>query len=354
MYEYNMTEQTEIDQETYGFQAEVQQVLNLLVHSLYIHKDVFLRELISNASDALSNLKILRLTGKAAPFVPDTDEKASSEHLTEAETETEGDDDKDEEVALPTPEYGIWVSGDVEKGIIRIKDNGLGMTHEELVKNLGTIAHSGTSLLIQQAKENAQDLQDLIGRFGVGFYSAFIVAERVEVITKSYLPESKSYLWSSDGVSSYTISDSEKEDIGTEVILYLHEDKKNYAEKHELRSIIKKHSDFIQYPIILENEIVNSQKAIWRKSGGEISEEEHNQFYQQLSFDFNPPLTHLLLHIEGKTEFRALLYIPKEKPSMFTSYKSDWGPQLYSKNVLIQEHSKDVIPEYFRFFFWCC
>ena len=353
-----MTEQTEIDQETYGFQAEVQQVLNLLVHSLYIHKDVFLRELISNASDALSNLKILRLTGKAAPFVPDTDEKASSEHLTEAEaeaeteteTETEGDDDKDDEVVLPTPEYGIWVSGDVEKGIIRIKDNGLGMTHEELVKNLGTIAHSGTSLLIQQAKENAQDLQDLIGRFGVGFYSAFIVAERVEVITKSYLLESKSYLWSSDGVSSYTISDSEKEDIGTEVILYLHEDKKNYAEKHELRSIIKKHSDFIQYPIILENEIVNSQKAIWRKSGGEISEEEHNQFYQQLSFDFNPPLTHLLLHIEGKTEFRALLYIPKEKPSMFTSYKSDWGPQLYSKNVLIQEHSKDVIPEYFRFF----
>ena len=352
MREY-MTEPTEIDQETYGFQAEVQQVLNLLVHSLYIHKDVFLRELISNASDALSNLKILRLTGKAAPFVPDEDENVSSEHLEEDDTDGEGteeDEGKDDEVALPTPEYGIWVTGDTEKGTIRIKDNGLGMTREELVKNLGTIAHSGTSQLIQQAKDNAEDLQDLIGRFGVGFYSAFIVAERVDVISKSYHPESKSYLWSSDGVSSYTISDFEKEDIGTEVVLYLHEDKKNYAEKHELRSIIKKHSDFIQYPIILENEIVNSQKAIWRKSEGEITEEEHNQFYQQLSFDFNPPLAHLLLHIEGKTEFRSLLYIPREKPSMFTSYKSDWGPQLYSKNVLIQEHSKDVIPEYFRFF----
>lgn len=315
---------TDLEQENekHTFQADIQQLLHLLIHSLYVDKDVFLRELISNATDALSRLRILRLT----------DDTLTSN--------SEGGNDDD---------LGIWIETDTEKAIVRVRDSGVGMTREELIENLGTIAHSGTVEFLREASKEQISSLDFIGQFGVGFYSTFMVADKIEIRTKSCIAGAPACSWVSDGISEYNITSIDKEETGTEIILHLRDEEKGYADDYQLRSIIKKHSDFVQFPIHMGDEIVNSRTAIWRKSTSEIESEEYASFYKTLSFDFQDPLSRLHFAVEGHVGFKALLFFPRSRPPFFNPADKEWGPKLYSKNVLIQEHAKDVIPEYFRF-----
>lgn len=318
---------------THNFEAETWKVLELLTHSIYSNKEIFLRELISNANDAIDKARIKSLT----------------------DTNYLGDNS----------EFVITLERNEDKNLLILEDNGVGMTEDELHKNLGTIAKSGTKDFIeklQKAKENSEN--NLIGQFGVGFYSAFMVADKVEVETKSNESE-KAYKWTSDGKSAYEVSESDKTTRGTKITLYIDEANKDLLTEWKVKELIKKYSNYVAVPIKMEVEQkddkgevtgkqleqLNDMKSIWTKSKTSVTDEEYKEFYKTLSMDFNEPLAHIHNNVEGVVSYKSLLYIPKEK-NMFVNMDDpnrEFGPKLYVKNVLILDNCKDLLPIWLRF-----
>ncbi len=326
------------------FQAESKRLLDLMIHSIYTHKEIFLRELISNASDAIDRLYYLALT--------------------------------DENVHYNRNEFKIELEVDKPQRVLKLRDNGIGMTREELEHNLGTIAHSGSLLFKnEQDKEKSGDEIDVIGQFGVGFYSAFMVSKKVTVLTRSFKEET-GYKWESDGADGYTIEEYPKETVGTELILSLKDntDEENYDEflqTYRLRELVKKYSDYIRYPIQMEVEktrlkegsdeknpeyetyteveTLNSMVPIWKRPKNDITAEDYNHFYQEKFMDFKEPLSVIHTNVEGALTYTALLFIPSETPYNFYTRDYEKGLQLYSSGVFIMDKCPDLLPEYFRF-----
>ncbi|MCP4252732.1 MAG: molecular chaperone HtpG [Candidatus Scalindua sp.] len=320
------------------FKTEVKQILDLMVHSLYSHKEIFLRELISNASDAIDKVHFESLTNKEM---------------------LEGDED-----------WKIKVITDKDAGTLTISDNGIGLTKDDAIKELGTIAHSGTKEFIAALKsKEVKDNPELIGQFGVGFYSTFMVADKVTVVSrKAGAGDKKGIKWESGADGSFTIEDVEKENKGTDVTLHLKEDEKNYLEEWEIKSTVKKYSDFIEHPVVMdvereeeskldktkkvkvtEEETLNSRKAIWLKNKSDITEVEYNDFYKHVSHDFTDPAEVLHYKAEGASEFTSLLYIPSMRPVDIYYKEYKVGPTLYVKRVKIIDHCEELIPPYLRF-----
>lgn len=331
------------------FKAESQRLLDLMINSIYTHKEIFLREIISNASDAIDKLAYTALT--------------------------------DDKVGINRDEFAITITRDPENRTLTVSDNGIGMSKEEMIENLGTIAKSG-SLGFKQAMEKNEDI-DIIGQFGVGFYSAFMVASSITVISRKY-GEDKAWKWVSDGADGYTIEETEKEAPGTDVIMTLKADTEDekyseYLEEYEIRSLIRKYSDYIRYPIRMEvtksrpveepkdenaegeenkapkyesyteMETLNSMVPIWQRDKKDVTEEEYETFYRDKFFDYNKPLRTIHYNVEGNVSFKALLYIPGKAPYDFYTKDYKRGLQLYSSGVLIMDNCEDLLPEHFRF-----
>jgi molecular chaperone HtpG len=317
--------------QTLQFKTELKQVLDIIIHSLYSHKDVFLRELISNASDAIHTL---RFQGLTRPEL------------------LEGNED-----------WKIKLVPDPKNDTLTISDNGAGMSQESVVENLGTIAKSGTKALLESLRQaNAQDRPELIGQFGVGFYSSFMVADRVTVVSRAAgAPKEQGVKWESDGLGEFTVEPVTKETRGTDVILHLKGDTREFLDPWRLRELVKRHSDFVEFPIVMDEEkeeggakttveeTLNSQKAIWLRPKNEISKEEHDEFYKHLSHDTEPPGQVIHYSGEGAVEFRALLYVPKHKPFDLIFGDQHKGVQLYIRRVFIMDDSEALLPPYLRF-----
>lgn len=326
------------------FETEVQQLLDLVIHSLYSNKDIFLRELISNASDAID--KVLFESHQNAAVI-------------------EGE-----------PEGKIKLIPDKEAGTITIRDNGVGMTLEEVEKNIGTIAHSGTKAFLANLKEqNVADHPELIGQFGVGFYASFMVADRVTLLTRrAGHDKAAGVRWESTGDGTYTVEECAKETRGTEITLHLKEEMKEYLDEWKIRSIVRKYSDYVQYPIVMdvtrtevpkgvngeeiegagtiektEEETLNSMKAIWTRSKSEVTEDECEEFYKHVSHDFEKPLKTIHYSAEGTSEFKALLYLPAHKPFDLFMPERKKGVQLYVRRVFITDSCEQLLPDYLRF-----
>ena len=320
------------------FQAETKRLLEIVINSIYTNKDIFLRELISNASDAIDKVYYKALTDDSITFNQD--------------------------------DFYIKLFTDKEKRQLIIKDTGIGMTREELEDNIGVIAKSG-SLTFKQEHE-LKDGYDIIGQFGVGFYAAFMVAEEIAVISKAFGSD-EAYRWVSKGIEGYTIEPCDKESYGTDVILTLKsntedEDYDQYLEEHKIRSLIKKYSDFIRYPIkmdvtrsekkegtedeyedVTEEQILNSMVPIWKKNKNELTDEDYEQFYFEKRFGFDKPLRHMHINTEGTVSYRAVLYIPEKAPFDFYTREYEKGLELYSSGVLIMEKCSELLPDYFSF-----
>lgn len=315
---------------TKKFKTESKQLLHLMTHSIYTQKEIFLRELISNASDAIDKRHFLSLTHNE----------------------------------IPNTDYEIWLTLNKDERTITIKDNGIGFTEEELINNLGTIANSGSKAFKEKLEQNDVDI---IGQFGVGFYSAFMVAHKVEVRTKSPFADT-GYMWSSDGISSYKIDEVDVDVVGTEIKLYLNEDDteneldfSKFLDTYEIKQLVKKYSDYVRYPIkmmvskkqddkdILEEETLNQMTPIWKRSKADLTDEALNDFYKQQYNDFEDPLKVIHTKVEGMLMYTALLFIPKRAPFDFYSEKYEKGLQLYSKGVFIEDKNKALIPDYFKF-----
>lgn len=304
--------------ETKEFQTEIRQLLDIVIHSLYTDREIFLRELISNAADAMEKLRYTQLTG---PEVRDKD--------------------------LPLE---ITIDMDDAAHTLTITDSGIGMTKEELVDNIGTIAHSGSKEFIKHlsAKGDQKDL-NLIGQFGVGFYSAFMVADKVTLYTSSSQMESESLVWESDGVGSYTITEGEELSRGTKMVLHLKEDAYEFAKEETVQRIIKQYSSFVPYPIIVNGQKVNTVDALWTKNKNEITDEEYNEFYKFIANAHDEPLFRLHFSSDAPININTLLYVPKENLEQFGFGRTEPGVNLYCKKVLIQEKSPIVLPEWLRF-----
>ena len=307
--------------ERHEFQTEVRQLLDLMIHSLYSHKEVFLRELISNASDAL--------------------DKRRFEALTRPEL-------------APAEELAIHLEADAAARTLTVSDNGIGMSREEVVQNIGTIARSGTGEFLAALRERAGQVvpPELIGRFGGGFYSSFMVADRITVLSRR-AGEATATRWESGG-DGYTIEEAERETAGTSVTLHLkpgdaEDGLADYAQAPALRETVKKYSDFVAYPIRLGTETLNSMKAIWTRPKEEVTEEEYREFYKHVSRDWNDPLEHLSIHVEGGLEARALLYIPSKAPFDLWHDGARGGVQLYVRRVFIMDDCKELLPPWLRF-----
>ena len=319
------------------FKAESARLLDLMINSIYTHKEIFLREIISNASDAMDKLAYTALT--------------------------------DDKVGLNRDDFAITITRDEKNRILTVSDNGIGMSRADIEENLGTIAKSG-SLAFKKAMEKTEDI-DIIGQFGVGFYSAFMVAESVTVISRKY-GEEKAWKWTSDGADGYTIEEAHRPCPGTDVIMTIKADTEEekygeFLEEYEIRSLIRKYSDYIRYPIRMEvsksrkkedsdeyesyteMETLNSMVPIWQRAKKDVTEEEYNTFYREKFFDYNKPLSTIHISTEGSVTFKALLYIPGKAPYDF--YTRDYKPglQLYSSGVMIMENCEDLLPEHFRF-----
>ena len=325
------------------FKAESRRLLDLMINSIYTHQEIFLRELLSNASDAIDKLAYLALT--------------------------------DPNVGLSREDFAIDLSADKKHRLLTVSDNGIGMNREELEQNLGTIAQSGSLEFRQALSKEAQENVDIIGQFGVGFYSAFMVADTVTVRTKKY-GEEEAWQWMSSGADGYTITPCEKTTVGTDVILKLKEDTdeekySRFLEQFELQSLVKKYSDYLRYPIRMElersrrkegtdeddpeyetyNELttLNSMIPIWQRAKTEVSEEEYESFYRDKFFDYQKPLTKLHISVEGAVTYKALLYVPAAAPYDFYTREYKKGLQLYSSGVMIMEHCEELLPDHFRF-----
>jgi molecular chaperone HtpG len=312
---------TDTPQSTYRFEAEVAEVLRLVIRSLYSNKDIFLRELLSNASDALDKLRFRLVTE------PDL---------------IEGD-----------PRLHVELSVDKDAGTLTISDNGIGMTQEQLQKELGTVAHSGTRAFLEQLEEAKKKDVSLIGQFGVGFYSAYLVADRVDVVSRA-AGTRDAHRWSSEGRDTFTIEPARRVTQGTDIVLHLKDDAKEYLDEFSLRHLVRKYSDFLDHPIDLtdekkEPETLNEGKALWQRRPSEVTEEQYTQFYEHLTRDFEPPLGHEHFQVEGTQMFAGLLYVPKHAPFDMFSPDSKHGVRLYVKRVLIMESCEELLPRWLRF-----
>ena len=319
------------------FKAESQRLLDLMINSIYTHREIFLREIISNASDAIDKLAYTALT--------------------------------DDKVGISRDQFAITITRDEDNRILTVSDNGIGMSREDMEENLGTIAKSG-SLGFKQAMEKQEDI-DIIGQFGVGFYSAFMVASSITVISKKY-GEDKAWKWVSDGADGYTIEETTKEGPGTEIIMTLKADTEDdtyseYLEEYTIRSLVRKYSDYIRYPIkmeisksrkkedseeyetYLEMETLNSMVPLWQRAKKDVTEEEYDAFYREKFFDYNKPLRTIHSSAEGSVSFKALMYVPGKAPYDFYTKDFKHGLQLYSSGVMIMENCEDLLPEHFRF-----
>ncbi len=311
-----------MSQETYTFQAEIKQLLDILVHSLYTDREIFLRELISNASDALNRVQFEMLTNR--------------------------------DVTTPDAELHVRITPDAENKTLTISDTGIGMTRDDLINNLGTIARSGARSFIEamrESKDGAVSAQDVIGQFGVGFYSIFMVADKVRVISKSHLPDEPAVIWESDGSDAYTIEEGDRAERGTDIILHLKEDADDFTQDYRIKQIVRRHSDYIAFPIYVgdDEEATNKQQAIWRKSSSEVEEQEYHDFYKMMTMDFNVPQHTIHMRADVPLQFYALLFIPSSaEPNMFSPRK-EAGLMLYARKILIQEYNKDLLPEYLQF-----
>ncbi len=301
------------------FKAETKQLLNILIHSLYTEREIFLRELLSNASDALARLDFVMLT--------------------------------DRDVLDPELPLEIRIRTDEEEGLLIVEDTGIGMTREELADNLGTIARSGAKAFVEAAQEKDRKLEDIIGQFGVGFYSAFMVADWIRVVSRSYHPEAQAAAWYATGEDTYVLEDAEKETRGTEVRIKLKEDAKEFLDEARLRQVIKRHSDFVQYPIYLNDgeEPVNRQTALWRQNPREVEPEAYNEFYKQLTLDFTDPLTYTHMVVDAPAQLYAVLFVPQNPQNLVFSPRKEPGLKLYARKVLIREFDNDLLPQYLNF-----
>lgn len=300
------------------FQAETKELLNLMIHSIYTNREIFLRELISNASDAIDKIKFEALT--------------NSEILGE---------DRD---------FKITLSVNKDKKEITITDNGIGMTYDEVAENIGTIAKSGSKAFKEKLENTSKDDIDIIGQFGVGFYSGFMVADKMTLITKS--PKSDMGVkWTSTGDGSYEIEEFEKKERGTSITLTIKDGEEfmTFLEDWKIRDLVKKYSDYVRYPIIFNDETINSIKPIWKTDKSQLKDENYNEFYKSTFHDWEDPMFHFHLKVQGSIEYTALLYIPKKAPMDFYSKDYKKGLQLYTKNVFIMDKCDELIPEYFSF-----
>ena len=316
--------------ETHSFKTEVQQLLHLIINSLYSNKEIFLRELISNASDAIDKLRF------------------------KSQTEPE--------ILGADTNFQIRIAADEKNRTLEISDNGIGMSYQEVLDNIGTIAKSGTAEFmkaLEQSKKQDTLTPELIGQFGVGFYSAFMVSEKITLISKAAGADT-AVKWESSGDGEFTIAETTKDSRGTTIILKLkalEEGEEDFAKEWVLRNIVSKHSDFVAYPIVMEiekegkkeDDTLNSMKAIWARSKNEVSEDEYKEFYKHLSHDWNDPLTHLHFKLEGVTEYDALLYIPSRAPFDMFGVERKHGVRLYCKRVFIMDDCKELMPDYLRF-----
>ena len=326
------------------FKAESQRLLDLMINSIYTHREIFLREIISNASDAIDKLAYTALT--------------------------------DDQVGISRDEFAITITRDEENRTLTVSDNGIGMSREDMEENLGTIAKSG-SLGFKQAMEKQEDI-DIIGQFGVGFYSAFMVASSITVISKKY-GENKAWKWVSDGADGYTIEETTKDAPGTDIIMTLKADTEDdkyseFLDEYEIRSLVRKYSDYIRYPIRMEAtksrpvetedengekktnyesytewDTLNSMVPIWQRAKKDVTDEEYDTFYREKFFDYNKPLRTIHQSAEGSVSFKALMYVPGKAPYDFYTKEYKHGLQLYSSGVMIMENCEDLLPEHFRF-----
>ena len=305
----------------FEYKAEMKQLLDLIVHSLYTHPEIYLRELISNASDALSKARFNSLT--------------------------------DQEMLDKEADLAVRITIDPAEMTFVIEDSGVGMTEDELIANLGTVAKSGTLGFMQSLKDQQKQLDgNLIGQFGVGFYSVFMVTEEVTVETRSSHPGSEGFRWRSSGQGTYTIEKIEKAGRGTRISFKLKEEHKEFAEEYRVEQIVKKYSNFVDFPIYLGDKQLNSITALWQRSKSELKDEEVNEFYKFIANDYKDPLDYLPVSVEGMVTFKALLFLPKEAPPEMLYRQGELenhGPQLYVKKVLIQNECRDLLPEYLRF-----
>jgi molecular chaperone HtpG len=316
--------------ETLQFKTELKQLLHLIVHSLYSHKDIFLRELISNASDAIDTVRFQSLT--------------KSEVL-----EDNGD-------------WKIKIIPDEKAGTLTVSDNGVGMSRDSLVENLGTIARSGTRAFLESLqKAEAKDRPELIGQFGVGFYSSFMVADRVTVVSRPAGPKDQGVRWQSDGQGEFSVEEVDKETRGTDVILHLRAEDRDFLKPWRIREIVKKYSDFVEHPIVMDvekeegkkkttvEETLNSRKAIWLRPRAQVTQQEYNDFYKHTSHDYSEPARTIHYTAEGSIEFKALLYLPAHKPFDLVWGDSKKGLHLYIQRVFIMDDCEALLPPYLRF-----
>lgn len=309
-----MTAQTE----KFEFKAEVNQLLDILVHSLYTNREIFLRELVSNASDALDKMRF------AINSNPELEDEVEPE---------------------------ILISYDEEKKTVTVTDTGIGMTREEVMANIGTIAHSGSAQFVKQAAESKESLDSLIGRFGVGFYSIFMVSDHVVVRTNSYLKDEPAIQWISDGKHAYELTEIEPEmDHGTIIEIQLNEENaERFGSEDKLKDIVKRHSNFVSFPIMIGGERVNTVSALWREPKFQIKQEQYDEFYKFLTYDAQPPIDTLHFSVDAPVQFNSLLFIPEKDLDIFGMDRDNWGLDLYVRRVLIEKQNKNLLPEYLSF-----
>jgi len=311
---------TEIhDAQQFSFKAETKQLLNILIHSLYKDREVFLRELLSNASDALNRLRFEMVTNR--------------------------------EVLDSQAELNIRINVDKDARMLTIQDTGIGMTREEVIENLGTIAQSGARKFIEATKDQKVDFAQVIGQFGVGFYSVFMVAEWVQVTSRSYKPDAEAVSWYATGEDNYQVGVADMAERGTRVEIKLKEDAVEFAEDFRLRNIIHKHSDYIGFPIYIGDgkAPVNKQTSLWRTPRKDVTEEQYKEFYRQTTLEFEEPLQHTHMITDAPVQLYALLFIPAKAERGMMALRKEDGLKLYSRNILIDEYNKDLLPEYLRF-----
>jgi molecular chaperone HtpG len=314
-----MTDSNSSPVEQFSFKAETKQLLNILIHSLYKDREVFLRELLSNASDALNRIRFEMVTNQ--------------------------------NVVDPTAELSIHIKADKDSRTLTIQDTGIGMTRDEIIENLGTIAQSGARKFIEATKDKKVDFSQVIGQFGVGFYSVFMVAEWVRVTSRSSKPEAEAVSWYATGEDNFEVGAADMSERGTRVEIKLKEDAAEFAEDFRLRNIIHKHSDYIGFPIYIGdgNAPVNKQTSLWRTSRKDVTDEQYKEFYRQTTLDYEEHLLHIHMITDAPVQLYALLFIPGKAERGILALRKDDGLKLYSRNILIDEYNKDLLPEYLRF-----
>jgi molecular chaperone HtpG len=314
-----MSDEQHTAPQEFEYKAEMKQLLHLIIHSLYTHPEVFLRELVSNASDALNKVRFMQVTNTP--------------------------------VIHPEVELKISIDVDAAAHTIRIEDSGIGMTREDLIDRIGTVASSGTLDFLSTMKNSGDSVDggELIGQFGVGFYSVFMVTDEVIIETRHADPDSKGYRWKSKGEGTFTIEEIEKPERGTRISFTLKEDAHDLAEDYRLRSVIKKYSNFVDFPIYIGTERVNSVSALWQKKKDEVTKEELDEFYKFIAADFREPMDSLHLNIEGRVNFKALVFVPSAPPFGYFDPREEKSLHLYIHRVFVQDDCKELLPEYLRF-----